>query len=122
MPTIEDQASAVVQRQLDYYNQHDLEQLLSLFANDAQIVDGWTGQLLAQGLDDIRSRYERRFQFPVHGELLKRHAFGNTVTDREIITGLPEGDVPCRAKYTVDLPTAKITKCVLFWGSPPDAS
>jgi len=118
--TTEEQAIQVVQRQLDCYNQRDLEQFLSFFADDAQIVDGWTGWLLAEGLAEIRPRYAERFQHPVHCELLKRHAFGNTVTDRETITGLPEGDIPCRAKYTVDIPAGKITKCILYWDHPPN--
>ena len=47
-------------------------------------------------------RYVERFKSPVHAELLGRLICGNTVVDREVITGLPEdAEADCMATYVV---------------------
>lgn len=122
MLTIEQQAVRVVQRQVELYNLRDLDQFMTLFTDDAQVFDGWTGNLIARGLAEIRPRYEKRFLTPIWCRFIGRLVLGNVVVDREVVGGLPDdASVECLAVYTVNVTSAKISKCVLFWGQPPDA-
>ena len=84
--------SAVVQAQLDAYNVKDLDALMSTYAPDAAQF-ALHGDLLARGHDQIRPRYEQRFQEPdLHARLLSRTVLGNFITDLEIVTrNFPEG-------------------------------
>jgi len=83
---------AVVQAQLDAYNNKDLDALMRTYAPDAQQF-ALHGALLAEGHDQIRPRYEQRFQEPdLHAQLLSRTVLGNFVTDLELVTrNFPEG-------------------------------
>lgn len=73
-----------------------------------------TGEVIARGVAELRPRYVERFKTPVHCELLGRLACGDTVVDRERITGLPGGGVAdCMAVYTVK--RGKITRMQLLW-------
>lgn len=83
---------AVVQAQLDAYNAKDLDALMHTYALDAQQF-ALHGALLAQGIDQIRPRYQERFLEPdLHARLLTRSVLGNFVTDLEIVTrNFPEG-------------------------------
>ena len=120
MSTIEDQAIRVVQRQVELFNLRNLDQFMGLFEEDALVMDGWTGEVIARGGTEIRPRYEKRFQTPVDCQFIGRLALGNVVVDREVITGLPGGEsVQCLAAYTVNVQKARISQCLLFWGEPP---
>jgi hypothetical protein len=85
-------AEAVVQRQLDAYNAHDLDALMVVYAPDAEQFEH-PDKLLARGAQDIRARFATRFQEPnLHAKLLKRIVIGNTVIDSEVVTRtFPEG-------------------------------
>jgi hypothetical protein len=64
-------AEAVVQRQLDAYNEHDLDALMAVYAPDAEQFEH-PDKLLARGTHDIRARFANRFQEPnLHATLLK---------------------------------------------------
>ena len=79
-------AEAVVQRQLDAYNAHDLEALLATYAPDAEQFEH-PDKLLARGTEQIRARFVSRFQEPnLHARLLQRIVIGNTVIDSELVT------------------------------------
>ncbi|GBF92024.1 hypothetical protein Rsub_04748 [Raphidocelis subcapitata] len=109
-----DEAIRVVQRQLEAYNARDLEAFLAVFDDDVQAVDAETGAQIATSAAELRPRYERRFQTAVHCELLGRLACGDTVVDRERISGLPGGEwADCMAVYTVK--GGKIVRMQLLW-------
>ena len=55
---------AVIQRQLEIYNKRDVEEFMTLFADDCALIDLQTGVELARGKDSIRERYTRRFAAP----------------------------------------------------------
>lgn len=77
---------AVVQRQLDAYNAHDLEGWLATYAQDAQQFE-FPAKLLAAGHAEIRARTAPRLQDPlVHARLLKRSVMGSIVVDHEEVT------------------------------------
>jgi hypothetical protein len=83
---------AVVQRQLDAYNAHDISTLLATYADDAEQFEH-PAKLFARGHAQIRERMAVRFQEPnLHARLLKRAVMGNVVIDHEEVTRtFPEG-------------------------------
>jgi hypothetical protein len=83
---------AVVQRQLDAYNAHDLEGWLATYAQDARQFE-FPATLLAAGHAEIRARMAPRLEDPlVHARLLKRSVMGGIVVDHEEVTRtFPEG-------------------------------
>lgn len=82
----------VVQQQLDAFNARDIEALLAVYADDAQIFEH-PSRLLAAGTAELRKRYVERFAEPnLHALLLKRIVAGNVVVDHEKVTRtFPEG-------------------------------
>lgn len=78
----------VVQRQLDAFNDHDLDALLPFFTDDVVIWDLVDGSIVLQGIDAFRARYERVFgERPlVRAELAGRLTLGSFVIDRERLT------------------------------------
>lgn len=85
-------AETVVQRQLDAYNARDVEALLSVYADDAQLFEH-PDTLLATGTAALRERFATRFKEPnLHATLLQRMVLGPTVVDHErIARTFPEG-------------------------------
>jgi hypothetical protein len=83
---------AVVQRQLDAYNARDIEALLAIYADDAQMFEH-PATLLASGSAALRERFATRFQEPnLEAVLLNRMVMGNIVVDHERVTRtFPEG-------------------------------
>ena len=62
--------AAIVQRQLDAYNRRDVDALLSIYAEDAELFEHPT-TLLASGSAALRDRFIARFQEPnLHAQLL----------------------------------------------------
>jgi putative hydrolase of HD superfamily len=87
-----DPAPAVVQRQLDAYNTHDLDALMATYSTDAVQVE-FPDKILARGADEIRRRFALRFQESnLHAKLYSRMVMGNVVVDHELVTRtFPEG-------------------------------
>jgi hypothetical protein len=83
---------SVVQRQLDAYNAHDIDALMAVYADDAELYDH-PATLLARGTGQIRERLAGRLREPnLHAQLIGRLVMENTVIDREIVTRtFPEG-------------------------------
>lgn len=82
----------VVQRQLDAFNSRDIEALLDVYAEDAQLFEH-PSTLLATGSEELRQRFAARFREPnLHATLVKRIVAGSTVIDCEIVKRtFPEG-------------------------------
>jgi hypothetical protein len=82
----------VIQRQLDAFNAKDLNSLLAIYADDAEMFEH-PDKLLAKGTAALRERFAVRFQEPnLHAALLARVVMGDTVVDHERITRtFPEG-------------------------------
>jgi len=86
MTTPSDDPEAVVQRQLDAYNSHDIAALLAAYADDAQMFEH-PSKLLASGSAALRERFVARFKEPnLHARLLKRIVMGSIVVDHERVT------------------------------------
>jgi hypothetical protein len=86
------ESETVVQRQLDAFNARDMDALLAVYADDAQLFEH-PAKLLARGSAELRQRFIPRFQEPnLHAVLLKRIVAGPVVVDHEKVTRtFPEG-------------------------------
>ncbi|HEY4416043.1 MAG TPA: nuclear transport factor 2 family protein [Verrucomicrobiae bacterium] len=84
--------AAVVQRQLDAFNARDLEAILAIYAEEAQMFEH-PSKLLASGAAALRERFTARFQEPnLHANLLSRTVMGAIVVDHETVSRtFPEG-------------------------------
>jgi hypothetical protein len=82
----------VVQRQLDAYNARDVEALLEIYAEDAQLFEH-PAALIASGSAALRERFAARFEEPnLHATLLNRIVMGPVVVDHELVRRtFPEG-------------------------------
>jgi hypothetical protein len=77
----------IVQKQLDAYNNRDLEGFLNTYSKTAKIYS-YSGELRSEGTDAMRSGYADLFNSTpdLHCEILNRIVIGNTVIDEESIT------------------------------------
>ena len=87
-----DDPEAVVQRQLEAFNARDLDALLAIYADDAQMFEH-PSKLVAAGANAFRERFAARFQEPnLHAALLSRAVMGNIIVDHEeVLRTFPEG-------------------------------
>ena len=83
---------SVVQRQLDAFNARDIDALLAVYADDAQLFEH-PSKLVAQDSAELRERFTARFQEPnLRAALLQRIVAGSMVVDHEKVTRtFPEG-------------------------------
>jgi hypothetical protein len=130
--TTHDAVLSVVNQQLEAYHRRDLETFMSLLvqseysqphgnlhvrvlADNVHVSDGETGAVIAT-TKELRPRYVTRFKSLVHCELIGRLCIGNTVVDREIITGLPDGqEADCLATYVVNESNWVIERIAFVW-------
>ena len=84
---------SIAQKQLDAYNEQDLDTYVSYFTEDC-IVSGLNGTPTETTRDAIKARYAKAFAtFPQNkAELLRRIAVGNTVVDHELVIRAPGGE------------------------------
>lgn len=90
--------AAVVQRQLDAYNAHDVDALLATYAPHARQY-AHPATLLASGAEEIRARMAGRFgDRLLHAELLQRVVMGAIVIDHERVTSSGADGTPSVAQ------------------------
>ena len=111
MTTPSTDPAAVVQRQLEAYNAKDLDALLALYAEEAELHE-FPATLLARGSAALRERFAIRFQEPnLHAELLHRIVAGNTVIDHERITrDFSEGPGTLELTMIYEVKAGRITR------------
>lgn len=92
-----------VQRQLDAYNAHDLEQFLAEYTDDVRVFRPPATEPVLTGKEAFGAHYAKnRFTLPdLHAKLVNRIVSGNIVVDHEQITGLPEPNLNAVAVYEV---------------------
>lgn len=83
---------SLIQRQLDAYNNKDVDAWLSTYSPTAEQYM-LHGECVARGHDEVRARVLPRFAEPnLHARLLSRTIMSNIVIDHELITrNFPEG-------------------------------
>ena len=93
----------VVNRQLEVYNAHDIDGYCALFAPGAIISDLVTGQMICNGLAEIRGAYTKRFaENPQLRCTVHQRIEGPThAIDKETVTGLGTGPLHIMAIYEV---------------------
>lgn len=108
---------AVVQRQLEAYNAHDLEALLATYAEDAQQFEH-PSKLLASGSAQLRERFAARFKEPnLHAVLIRRIVMGQVVIDREKVTRtFPEGTGTIELVAIYEVQNGRIAKAWFISG------
>ena len=81
---------AVIQRQFEAANAHDIDRFIAEFADDAQIFTLPAVAPVLVGRAAIARHYStKRFNVPaLHYDLLNRMVTGNVVVDHERITGI----------------------------------
>ncbi|MFC4635552.1 nuclear transport factor 2 family protein [Dokdonia ponticola] len=101
----------IVQRQLDAYNNRDIETFLAMHAANAELYAFGETLPFVKGQEQIRTTYAEIFDTSpnLHSKLLHRIVLGNKVIDHEEITGRKGVDIlEFIAIYEVDETT--ITK------------
>lgn len=79
-------AEAIVQQQLDAYNNRDLEQILAIYADDAEFIEH-PATVMCRGTAALRERFTARFAEPdLHARLLNRIVLGSKVFDHEEVS------------------------------------
>lgn len=84
----------IVQRQLDYYNENNLEAFISTYHGDVEILNLEDNVLVLKGLDALREKYQERFEIQkVKAELVNRIVIGDKVIDHEHVSGIKSGEI-----------------------------
>ena len=90
-----------VERQLRAYNARDLESFLACYTDDVVLLKD--GAELMAGKTAMRERYGKLFA--ENPDLLcvvvRRETGEGTVTDDEVVTGIPSGELRARVRYEV---------------------
>ena len=92
-----------VQRQLEAYNDHDLERFVAEYSDDIRVFVPPASEPVLSGKKAFAEHYRRnRFTLPdLHAEVTQRIVSGNTVVDHERVTGLEAGEVEAVAVYRI---------------------
>lgn len=87
------EAEALVQRQLDAYNAHDLEAFLATYAEDITLFRLPDPEPVLSGREALAAFYAtRRFRLPdLRAECLQRAVLGGRIVDHERVFGIEGG-------------------------------
>ena len=92
----------IAQLQLIAYNNKDLDAFCALFDDQAELIDLPSSQVIAQGMDEIREMYAKRFSEPNLSCTVHAHSdIGNFAIDRETVYGIADHPVDVVAMYEV---------------------
>lgn len=87
-------AEEIVQKQLDFYNAHDLEGFISTYSDDIKIYNLIDNTIIMEGKELLKENYKERFDvLKVHAELVNRIVIGDKVIDHEHVSGLTKNDI-----------------------------
>ena len=75
---------SIVQKQVEFYNNHDLEGFISTYHEDIEIFNFRDKSLIIQGKSNLPNRYKERFEVQkAHADIVNRMIVGNVVIDHE---------------------------------------
>lgn len=84
----------VVDKQLEFYNGHDLEGFLSTYHDDIIIYNLDDNSIMIDGKEALRVKYKERFEvYKVHADIKNRITIGNKVIDHEHVSGLKQDEI-----------------------------
>jgi hypothetical protein len=98
------EAEELAQKQLDAYNEQDIESFLECYSEDVTVMEFPSNKVIYQGLGEMRKRYTRMFEENPnnHAELLSRITKGSVAIDHEYVTGRANGkEVYAVAMYEI---------------------
>jgi len=80
-------AEEMAKKQLECYNNHDLEGFLSAYHDDTKVYNLIDGSLIMEGKEAMRARYGELFKnTDLHAKLVNRMVIGNKAIDHESVT------------------------------------
>jgi putative hydrolase of HD superfamily len=102
---------SVVKQQLMAYNRRDLDALLRVYADDAELYEH-PATFLAKGTEALRKRFELRFREPnLQATLLGRIVMGSIVIDHEEVTRtFPEGPGKVQLTMIYEIKNGRIAR------------
>ncbi len=79
----------IVQKQLDAYNQRDLDKFLSTYSNEIEIYNFQESKPFIAGIENLREVYSEIFNTSpnLNASIRNRIVFDNKVIDQEEVTG-----------------------------------
>lgn len=84
----------VVEKQLEYYNNHDIEGFVSTYCEDIELYNQGEKEPFLRGLKELRERYTQRFENPkLHAHIANRMVVGDHVIDHEHVSGVKENEI-----------------------------
>ena len=115
-PPSQSATAAIVQRQVDAYNAHDVNALVGTYS-DSVVAQTLPDTSVMRGKDLLREGSQGWFkQAPkVHADILHRIVLGSFVVDHEHITGTPDG-APLEAVAIYQVAAGRIQR---VWFVPP---
>ncbi len=84
----------IVEKQLVFYNDHDLESFISTYHDEIEIYNLMNNSIIIRGKEQLKNSYRERFEvLNVHADIQNRIVIGNIVIDHEYVTGLEEDKI-----------------------------
>lgn len=96
-------AVALVEEQLQAYNKRDIEAFLAPYSDSVELYE-FPNTLIGKGKDGMRKEYGSFFRNTpkLHCEIKSRVIQGNTVIDKEHVTGMGDRVVEALAIYQIE--------------------
>ena len=106
----------IVQENLDFYNQRNLEGFMSSFTDSIALYTFGKAEPVAQGKEAIRNLYKGLFDASpkLHSTILHRSIIGNKVIDHESIVGRKGNDVPIELVMIYEVSGGKIMRMTVI--------
>ena len=102
----------LAQKQLDAYNNGDIEAFMEVFHEEISIWDFNANSPSIDGFENAKKRYKDLFNSSpnLHCEVVNRSAIGNKVLDYEIVTGIRGSDEVVTLIMVYEIKDGKIWK------------
>lgn len=109
-------AEEIVQKQLETYNNRDIEGFMSVIDQNVTIHDFQTGEITLEGYEACKKVYQKLFEASpnLHSKILTRTIFENKVIDHEYITGRKGSTTPIELVLIYEVNNEKITKMTVI--------
>lgn len=88
----------IVEKQLEYYNENDLDNFVLCFSEDIEVYNFGSNELRYKGRDEMKKRYKKGFEVDkTYAHLENRIVIGNRVIDHERVSKVTSDSI----KYAV---------------------
>jgi len=106
----------VVQKQLETYNNRDIDGFMSVIDQNVTIHDFDSGETTLEGFENCKKVYASLFETSpkLHSKILTRTVFDNKVIDHEYITGRKGSSTPIELVLIYEVNNEKITKITVL--------